>query len=193
MTVNRLVLKEEQCLYAQTLLDAAFEQGGIEGVLDLRKDLLLVCMQLSENYDLKTSLEDPSISADARAKLAEAVFQGAHAVLQGVLMTMTYRSELGFLHSVAYRFDELLHEKHNLVVVEVTTGIELDAHLREIIKQKLAQDLACGIALHEKLDPRILGGIILSAQGKTIDASCATQLERARRVLRMKVDGGECS
>ena len=38
----------------------------------------------------------------------------------------------------------------------------------------------------------ILGGIIMSTNGKRIDASVASELEHARIVLKEENDGGEC-
>ena len=46
--------------------------------------------------------------------------------------------------------------------------------------------------LREHIDKSLLGGILMSANGKRIDASVLSQLESARNVLKLSTDGGEC-
>ena len=75
-------------------------------------------------------------------------------------------------------------DKLNLCVVEVVTAVELDDHLREVIKKKADQELGKNVVLEERVDKSILGGIIMSANGQRIDASVLTQIENARETLK---------
>ena len=79
-----------------------------------------------------------------------------------------------------------------MCVVDVVTRVALDDHLREVIKNKAGKDLGCDVVLNESIDTSLLGGIIMSAGDKRIDASVASQLNNARIVLKKKTDGGEC-
>ena len=85
-----------------------------------------------------------------------------------------------------------METKLNLCILDVTTVVELDDHLRDIIKQKAESELGMKVVLRERIDKSILGGIIMSAGDKRIDASMASQLNNARIVLKKKTDGGEC-
>ena len=66
----------------------------------------------------------------------------------------------------------------------MTTSVELNDALREQIKDKAKRELGMDAILNEKIDASILGGIIMSVNGKCIDASMITQLNRARAVLK---------
>ena len=72
------------------------------------------------------------------------------------------------------------------------TAVELDDHLREVITKKAEADLGTNVVLREHIDKSLLGGILMSANGKRIDASVLSQLESARNVLKLSTDGGEC-
>ena len=86
----------------------------------------------------------------------------------------------------------LFRSATDTVVVDTTTVVALTDELREIIKKKLSADFkGKNIVLREHVDPSILGGIIMSAHGNRVDASIATQLENARRVLSTVPNGGE--
>lgn len=71
-----------------------------------------------------------------------------------------------------------LERKLNVNVVDVTTVVELDDHLREVIKNKAEADLGTNVVLREHLDASLLGGILMSVGGKRIDASVVSQLEK---------------
>ena len=104
---------------------------------------------------------------------------------------MAERGDFDKLPKVRGLFNYLLAEKLNVTVVDVTTRVSLDDHLREVIKNKAAADLGTDILLNETIDENMLGGIIMNANGKRIDASMDTMLANARSVLK-DTDGGEC-
>ena len=89
-------------------------------------------------------------------------------------------------------FVEQLERKLNVAIVDVTTVVPLDDHLREVIINKVEADLGSKIVLRERLDKSLLGGILITAGGKRIDASVASKLEVARTALKQTTDGGEC-
>jgi F-type H+-transporting ATPase subunit delta len=66
----------------------------------------------------------------------------------------------------------------------------LDDSLRNLIQEKIEADLGCKSSLNESIDKTILGGIVMSINGKHIDASVISQLNKARQVLK-ETDGGE--
>jgi F-type H+-transporting ATPase subunit delta len=61
--------------------------------------------------------------------------------------------------------------------------VELDDGLRDGIRKKYSAQFGKGVLLREHTDPSLVGGIVLSAHGRRIDASVASQLESARVVL----------
>ena len=192
MPTNRLVIKETVDTYAQVLLDAANAAGGQEAVLEVRDQLEVVTKALRSNIDLQVALAEKAYTPEQRAELVRNVFTGMHPALVDVLLVMSERDDLELANRVYAAFDGLIEEKLGVVVVDVTTAVPLDDALRETISNKAAQDLGKKVVLRERVDKSILGGIIMSASGRRIDASIATQLDTARTVLKTTTDGGEC-
>ena len=62
--------------------------------------------------------------------------------------------------------------------------MELNDDLRDLIKNKVKNELGKDAVLNERINKNMLGGIIMSVQGKRIDASVRAQLDRARIVLK---------
>lgn len=191
MPTNRLLVKEEVATYTNVLLDAAFNEGGQERVLNLRDQLEQILAIYRGNADLREALANPALQPEQRGALAANVFEGVDPLANSVLAVMAERDNLGELGSVVASFRDASDEKLGVCVVDVTTVVELDDELRNVITEKLSRDLGKSVVLREHIDTSILGGIIMTTQGKRIDASVASQLERTRNVLTQN-DGGEC-
>lgn len=192
MPTNRLLVKEEVATYAGMLLDAAYNAGGQERVLEVRDQLEQVLSIYRGNADLRDALANPALLPEQRHQLAEGVFEGVDPLIRSVIAVMAERKNLGQLSQVVSTYRDASEEKLGVCVVDVTTVVELDDELRKVIIEKLSQDLGKNVVLREHIDKSILGGIIMSTHGKRIDASVASQLERTRNVLTETNDGGEC-
>ena len=191
MATNRLVINEQIDAYASTLLDAAEAAGGQACILDIRDQLDTIAQSYRGNFELKVALTDRMDSTEQRKKIAQAVFADAHPVLSEVVAVMVERENMELIQRVYQRYNVLLQERLDVVIVDVTTVVELTDALREQIKAKAKRELGKEVVLRERINPAILGGIVMNAAGRTIDASMISQLERARNTLKAK-DGGEC-
>lgn len=192
MPTNRLVIKEEIATYASVMLDAAAQAGGQDAVLEVRDQAEQIVGFMRSNMDLSGALEDTSYTPEQRAEIARGVFASYDSVLVDVLAVMAERGDIALLSKVLKSYEEQIESKLNIAVVDVTTVVPLDDSLREVITKKAEADLGTDVVLREHIDQSILGGIIMSANGKRIDASVLSQLESARNVLKLSTDGGEC-
>ncbi|MEG0071136.1 MAG: ATP synthase F1 subunit delta [Raoultibacter sp.] len=192
MPTNRLVIKEEVTTYAAVALQAAYDAGGQKAVLEVRDQMEQIVKVTRSSMDLTSALADTSYSSEQKKVLVQNVFADVNPVLFEVLGVMAHRGDFPLIGRVWESYEAQLEEKLQVCVVDVITAVALDENLRQIITKKAAADLGKNVVLHERVDASILGGIIMSAQGKRIDASVATQLESARTVLKTTTDGGEC-
>lgn len=192
MPTNRLIVKEEVAVYAAVLFDGAFEAGGQDAVLEVRDEMVRVATAMRTNMELSVALSDPGYTPEQRAELARNVFAGCNPVLLDVLAVLAERGDAALLPRILDSFAEQLQSKLNVCVVDVVTVVPLDDNLRRIITEKAEADLGTNVVLRESVDKSLLGGIIMSTNGKRIDASVASQLNHARNVLKTTTDGGEC-
>ena len=186
MPTNRLVVKEQIATYTSVLFDAANNAGGAESVLAVRDQMRTIVSSMRENANLGETLKDAAIEPEQRAKIARNVFAGCEPALVDVLAVMAERGEAEYLPRIAEGIEKLMADRLNLVVVDVTTAVELDDHLRSIIKEKAERELGKSVVLNEHVDKAMLGGIIMSTSNERIDASLLTQVENARNVLKTR-------
>lgn len=188
MPINRMLAKQQVATYAECLLAAAQESGrAFEDIEDLKTARRAV----TRSSQMREFLQDPNISAENKSALVKDVFSGLAPEVVSVVAVMAERCEIGLLGRVATAYEEAAEKALDMVVVDVTTAVPLDDHLRDVISTKLAADLGRSVRLNESVDPSILGGIIMSTHGKRMDASVKTQLDHARQVLSTASTGGE--
>jgi F-type H+-transporting ATPase subunit delta len=69
--------------------------------------------------------------------------------------------------------------------------VPLDDTTRADVIAQLKELLGTPVTLREKVDPTIIGGIVINVAGKIIDASVSGQLDDTRRALSTPSPGGE--
>ena len=107
---------------------------------------------------------------------------------------MAERGDIPLLSRVWASYGEQLERKLNVNVVDVTTVVPLDDHLREVIteqsRSRLGHRRSCCAS---SIDKSLLGGILMSVDGKRIDASIDFAARNTpATVLKQSTDGGEC-
>lgn len=193
MPTNRLAEKEKVQTYAAVLLDGALAEGGQARAMAVRDEMDEVARIMRANPTLTEALKNAAYAPEDRNALVRGTFAGVDGALVDVLAVMAERGDTDLLTRVCSAFEDAIQQKLNVTIVDITTAVDLDDRLREIIAKKAAADLGTEVILREHTDKSILGGIIMSANGKQIDASVAAKLEAARGILKMNADGGECS
>lgn len=107
------------------------------------------------------------------------------------LAAMQREDDLDLVAQVAKQYKEYLDAEDKTVSVTVTTAVPLGDDLREKVRAKAEADLKAPVYLVERVDPSIIGGIMLEARGKRHDASVRAQLANIRKTLSSSFIGGE--
>lgn len=107
------------------------------------------------------------------------------------LAAMQREDDLDLVSQVAKQYKEYLDAEDKTISVTVTTAVPLDDDLREKVRAKAEADLKAPVYLVERVDPSIIGGIMLEARGKRYDASVRAQLANIRKTLSSSFIGGE--
>ena len=107
------------------------------------------------------------------------------------LAAMQRKDDLDLIAEVAKHYKELLDAHDKTVSVTVTTAVPMDDDLRAKVRTKAEKDLGSPVYLVERVDPGIIGGIMLEVRGKRYDASVRAQLANIRKTLSASFIGGE--
>ena len=99
------------------------------------------------------------------------------------VLEMRAQDDLELIGEVARQYKEILDTEDETVSVTVTTSVPMDDDLRAKVRAKVEKDLDAPVFLVERVDPSILGGIIVEARGNRHDASVRAQLANIRKTL----------
>lgn len=191
MKTNRLVVNGKIEAYSKTLVENVYEQGGVEELVEARGQIRILIRELRSNPLFIQVLKDDTLSEEQLSGLIVNGFAGFNPVLLQVVGVMAAKHDMDLLPRVFHAFDDRMADEFNLVAVDVTTAVELDDHLREVIKQKVRDELGKDAVINERINKDMLGGIVMTVQGKRIDASVRAQLNKARIELKKHNNGGE--
>ena len=112
--------------------------------------------------------------------MLRSIFPALQPAIDGALAVMVEQENFDLLPAVVEAYDRVAEERRNIVVADVTTAIPLTESLRQSISDKLSADMGRAVVLREKVDPSIIGGIVIKAAGgKIIDASVSGQLDES--------------
>lgn len=167
--------------YAQAMLDLANQNQQAEAIGQELQDLAKV---IDASPSFQAFLHDPAISVVERQKLLDRVFKGkVNPLVHNTLGVMNNKGRLGLLREVIDAYHDLLDEQLGKIEVDLTVARRLDGPELEMVRQKVAQALKKEVVLHQYVDEKIIGGLVLRVQDKLIDASVLSQLEGMKRRL----------
>ena len=188
MPTNRTLVKQQVATYTACLLEAAKSANRVFDDIDNVKKVRSAVLK---SVQVREFLEDTGVPAENKKAFIKDAFKDFSPEVVSVVSVMAERGDLKLLGRVASNYELEAEKALDTVVVDVTTAVELDDHLRDVICNKLQADLGHTVRLNETVDKSILGGIIMSVHGKRMDASVKTQLAHARQVLSTASTGGD--
>ncbi|HEV8291714.1 MAG TPA: F0F1 ATP synthase subunit delta, partial [Tepidisphaeraceae bacterium] len=86
-------------------------------------------------------------------------------------------------HAITQAYQELLDEQLGKVEVDMTVAHRLEGAALEQVRKRISQALKKDAIVHQYVDDKIIGGMVLRVDDKLIDASVKSQLEAMKRQL----------
>ncbi len=162
--------------YAKSLIDLSIERGQLEQVYADMQWLKAVC---KSNRDFVNLLRSPIIKADVKKKILEAVtgshISGLTAAFNNLLVSKGREMNLP---EIINAFIGLYKEHKNIHTVMLTTAVPVsDSIKNDIINQVKATGGYPDIELETAVDDSLIGGFVLQAGDKLVDASISYDLK----------------
>jgi F-type H+-transporting ATPase subunit delta len=133
--------------------------------------------------ELRSVLRNPQLDPGAKAGLLEDLVGDAEELLRNFLRLAAEKGRIGEIEEIAREFDRLMATQERRVKVELTTAYELsDDEAREILEQ-IEQSTGRSVEATRRVDPTLIGGLVLQADTLRVDASVRGRLEGLRQEL----------
>ncbi len=169
--------------YATALFELALEQKSIDAV---RADLDRFDALIAESPDLARLVHSPVFTADEQGKALAAVLE--HAGIKGLasnfLLFVASNRRLFSVRHMIRAFRALVAQHKGEVTAGVTVAEKLsDKHI-EALKATLKSVTGKDVDLDIKIDPSIIGGLIVKLGSRMVDSSLKTKLNAIKHAMK---------
>lgn len=167
-------------MYARALFDAAKERERLEPVREELGDFVGTIREVPE---LRALLRNPQLDPQAKIAVLEQLLGDSDELVRNFLRLVAEKGRSGELDEIHREFERLVAEEGGLLDVELTTAFELsDEEARALLRQ-IEDASGRTVRATRKVDPDLIGGIVLQAGTLRIDASVRGRLGRLRQEL----------
>jgi F-type H+-transporting ATPase subunit delta len=170
--------------YATALFELAEESGRIDAVA---KDLSSLAEIMSESEDLSRLVSSPAISRDDQSKAMAAVLEkaGADDLVKKFIGVVAGNGRLFALPAIIERFMADLAARRGEVSAEVVSAVSLDGKLENEVRSAIAKVAGSDkISLSMRVDPSLIGGLVVRVGSRMIDTSIKTKLNRLEMTMK---------
>jgi F-type H+-transporting ATPase subunit delta len=169
-----------QRMYARALYEAATEQNKLDAVREELGDFVEAQRQVPE---LRELLRNPQLDQRLKASALEELLGGDEELVRNFLLLLAEKNRAGEIDEIAREFDRLVTEAEGILDVELTTAVELsDEETRDVIMQ-IEKASGRKVEATQRVDPDLIGGLVLQAGSLRLDASVRGRLDRLRQEL----------
>ena len=171
--------------YGEALYDLAKSE-------DLSSEILSQISALDESFrqepDFLRLLQSPSLPKQERCQILDSSFQGkVHLYVLNFLKILTEKGYARHFSDCCKAYRQHYNLDHNILPVTAVTAVELSAEQSDKLSEKLSAITGKTIALTNRIDPDILGGVRLDYDGKQMDDTVSHRLDSIRAVLKTEV------
>ncbi len=171
-------MQEIADVYARALFEAAADKGRLDAV---REQLGQFADALGANQDLQVFFYSPYFSTGEQKQGLAQTVSGADPLFKNFLDMLIENRRMPVLLATRLRLDELWERENRQLPVEVTSAIELDQQTVSDIGKRIGEQTGQKIELTSRVDPDILGGIVVRVGNSILDASIRNRLEQLRK------------
>ena len=167
---------------ASALFDLASENGVVTAV---ESDLDKLEAGLEQSADLRMLTNSPKVGRNAAEKALWSVgaIMGLSDLTQKFLGTLANNRRLSQLPAVIRAFRMIASAQRGEVSAEVTSAHALTDAQFDQLKMRLTQREGRTVKLTSKVDPDLLGGLVVTIGSRRIDASIRTRLNSLARAM----------
>jgi len=166
--------------YAKSLIGLAIEKGELEKIFADMQWLQEVCKQ---SRDFTALLRSPIIKPDKKQKVVEAIITGKVSKMTAAFIHLLIaKGRESNLPEITTAFTSQYKEHKNIHTVKLTTAAPLNAELKNALVDQIKKtsDMQ-NIELETAVNEDLIGGFVLQAGDKLIDASVAYDLKQIAR------------
>ena len=171
-------MEEIAVVYARSLFEVAQDQDKLD---EVRDELGAFADALSDSRELQVFLFSPYFSTQEKEDgLARAVTD-ADPVIMNFLKLLIEKHRMPVIFRIRAEYDRLWEDENKLLPVEITSAVELDESIVKQLGDRISEQTGRTVELSSRVEPDILGGIVVQVGNAVLDASVRNRLDQLRK------------
>ena len=178
-------MTEVGSIYGKSLYELAREES-----LDklIGEQLAVLQQSFRQEPAFVRLLSSPNLSKQERCRILDDSFRGkVHPYLLNFLKILTEKNYIRYFSDCGDAYTELYNQDHGILIVTAVSAVALSKDQAGKLSDKLSRITGKKIALRNRIDPSVLGGIRLDYDGQRLDDTVSHRLDAIRDLLNKTV------
>ena len=169
--------------YAVALFELAKDQKQLEQV---ERDLASLQGMLNSSADLRRLVLSPVITAENQSKALGAVLEkaGISGLTANFVKLIARNRRLFAASDMMKAFRALIARERGEVSADVASAHALTPEQMQLLSDTLRTSIGKNVRIDTRVDPNLLGGLVVKVGSRMIDSSLRTKLNNLKVVLR---------
>jgi len=167
--------------YAKSLIKLSSDQGSLEKVYE---DIQLISDTAVQNPELVAMLKSPVIKADTKLSILKSIFKTCSPLTIQFLEKVIDAKRENIMLEITHQFISFYNNIKGIAVASVTSAMPLGETSINKIKAYISEKInKSQINLTLKVDPKIIGGLVINYEDKLLDMSIKSELHKLKQSL----------
>lgn len=160
--------------YAEAIIKLAVERDAI----DAWSGDLMFLTEVMQNANIASLIANPNVDNQTLTKVLLDICSEHSADVKNLLRILVDNKRLSIVPHIAVEYERLKAEQQNILKVDLVSGYEVSPEQQQELQTVLKQRFGKQIQMNIKIDASIIGGWVIRAGDKVIDASVKGRLQQ---------------
>jgi F-type H+-transporting ATPase subunit delta len=171
-------MEEIARVYATALFGAAKDRGKLDAIRDQLGQFVDV---LNENREVRLFFFSPYFSSVEKIDGLKKAVDDAEPEFLNFLELLLEKGRMPVIFRIQRQFEALWNKENKRLGVTVTSAVELDPSIAKRIGAEIEEQTGNTVELESRVDPDILGGLVVQVGNMILDTSIRNRLEKLRK------------
>lgn len=169
--------------YASALVDLAVESGALP---QIEKDIADLRAMLADSSDLQGMIRSPLVKAEQQQAALAALADKAQfsALTRNFLLVLAANRRLSMLDAMLKGVSDNIAARRGELRADVQSAAALSSAQKKSLEEGLSKSIGRPVLVNTKVDPALIGGVVVTLGSFMIDDSVKTKLDRLGRAMK---------
>jgi F-type H+-transporting ATPase subunit delta len=167
-------------VYAEALLAAAGERGRLA---EVREELADFVAAVEGSGELRGLLRNPQIEPHVKRDALAAALGEADELVRNFLLLVAEKGRIAEIAEIQAELERLIAREARVLELELTTAVELSDEDAARVVRQIENASGRRVEASRRVDPSLIGGIVVQAGSQRLDASVRGRLNQLRHEL----------